>query len=104
MIFYDYSTAALRQDLPADGAWQEPIQVLGVGATVRANPGTGGAVTVAYTLSPLAEIVADTATWYTAPAFDGQTVAAEDSVIGRVTAIKAKQVGGSAPGNLEVCQ
>lgn len=104
MILYNHTTAALRQALPADGAWQESIQIIGTGATVRAIPGAGGAITVAYTLDSLAEINADTADWYTAPLFNGVAVETEDSPLSRVTAIKAKQVGGSAPGTLKVCQ
>ncbi|MDP2786612.1 MAG: hypothetical protein Q8O79_00835 [Pseudomonadota bacterium] len=102
MIPYDMYTHSLRQTLPADNAYQEPIQVT-VGSTVRVNPGSGGTVSVLYTLSPLAEIDAGTAIWYVAPLFNSVTVAVEDVVDGRINAIKAKQSGGVA-GYIEVCR
>jgi len=104
MIAYRAEATALRQSLPANDTYQEAVQIVGTGITVRANPGAGGAVTVRYTLSPVSEVEADTATWYTAPLFNGVAVASEDVIVGRVTAIRAKQTGGSAAGSLEVAQ
>ena len=104
MIAYNASSPTLAQALPANDTYQDAVQIIGTGASVRATPGSGGAVTVQYTYSSLASIQAGTATWYTAPAFAGVSVVAEDTLRYRVTAIRAKQTGGSAPGLMEVCQ
>lgn len=104
MLAYDPAAPARRQALPANDTWQTPLQILNLGATVRALPGAGGTVSVQYSLSPVAEVEAGTAVWYAAPALTSLTASAEDVVEGRITAIRAKQTAGSAAGALEVCQ
>lgn len=91
---------SVRQALPANDTYQEPIQV-DVNTSVRVNPGAGGTITVLYTLSSVSEVEAGTAIWNTSPAFGAVAAVAEDEVISRLTAIKAKQTGGVA-GSIEV--